>query len=128
MDCGQTCREKLLVGAVGIELKARLKPRKSLISHNAKTAQTPRFAKARYTPGTPNLTEAREVAAQITTAPDLGCQVLPAHALWQRQISQTAVSWFVGLWQRVIHEKKYVGLCSELLDRSRLDSKYWRCE
>ena len=62
------CWEKgWLVGAVGIELKARLKPRKLLISHNAKTAQTPRFAKARYTPGTPNLTEATEVAAQAAT-------------------------------------------------------------
>ena len=41
-----------LAGAVGIELKARLKPRKLLIPHNAKTAKTPRFAKARYTPRT----------------------------------------------------------------------------
>lgn len=41
-----------LVGAVGIGPKARLKARKLLISHNAKTAKTPRFAKARYTPGT----------------------------------------------------------------------------
>jgi hypothetical protein len=55
------------VEVVGIELKARLRTRKLLISHNAKTAQTPRFAKARYTPGTPNLTEATEIAAQVAS-------------------------------------------------------------
>jgi hypothetical protein len=42
----------MLVGAVGIVLKVRLTQRKLLISHNAKTAKTPRFAKARCTLGT----------------------------------------------------------------------------
>ena len=45
----------MLVGAVGIGLKARLKPRELLISHNAKTAKSPRFAKVGYTPGTRRL-------------------------------------------------------------------------
>jgi hypothetical protein len=54
-------------GAAGIGLKAALKARKLLISHNAKAAQTPRFAKARYTPGTPNLAETTKVAAQVAS-------------------------------------------------------------
>jgi hypothetical protein len=41
-----------LVGAVGIELKARLKPPKLLVPHTARTAKSPRLAEARYRQGT----------------------------------------------------------------------------
>ncbi len=43
---------KILVGAVGIGLKATLKTRKLLIPLNEKNAKNTRFAQARYTPGT----------------------------------------------------------------------------
>ncbi len=42
----------MLVGAVGIGLKATLKIRKLLILLNAKNAKNTGFAQARYTPGT----------------------------------------------------------------------------
>jgi hypothetical protein len=44
--------QKLLVGAVGIELKATLKARKLLISLNGKNAKNNTFAQVRYTAGT----------------------------------------------------------------------------
>ena len=42
----------MLVGAVGIELKATLKARKLLIPLNAQNAKDTTFAQVRYTPGT----------------------------------------------------------------------------
>ena len=42
----------VLVGAVGIELKATLKVLKLLISLNAKNDKSSKVAQARYTPGT----------------------------------------------------------------------------
>ena len=41
-----------LVGAVGIELKSRLKPRNLLILRTRKIAEISEFAESRYTPGT----------------------------------------------------------------------------
>ena len=68
-----------LVGAVGIELKARLKPRKILILRSAKTAQTPGFAKARYTPGT----IIRYLSFEFGKRRDQGCTgVPPAFDRW----------------------------------------------
>jgi hypothetical protein len=44
--------KEMLVGAVGIELKATLKTRKLLIPLNAKNAKYTGIAQLRYTPGT----------------------------------------------------------------------------
>jgi hypothetical protein len=44
-------RKTILVGAVGIELKATLKARKLLIPLDAKNAKSREFAQVRYTPG-----------------------------------------------------------------------------
>src|ERR1700730_13729285 len=44
--------KEILVGAVGIELKATLKTRKLLILLNGKTAKNTGFAQPRYTAGT----------------------------------------------------------------------------
>ena len=47
----------MLVGAVGIELKAMLKMRKLLILLNGKNARSTRFAQVRYTAGTRGIDE-----------------------------------------------------------------------
>jgi hypothetical protein len=46
--------KEMLVGAVGIELKATLKTRKLLIPLNEKNGKNTGFAQLRYTPGTRN--------------------------------------------------------------------------
>ncbi len=46
--------KEILVGAVGIELKAALKTRKLLIPLNEKNAKNIRFGQVRYTAGTRN--------------------------------------------------------------------------
>jgi hypothetical protein len=63
---------ELMVGAVGIELKARLKPRKSLILLNEKNTKNTEFTQVRYTPGT----QRRQQKA------------LSGSARWYRQVSQ----------------------------------------
>lgn len=47
--------KEMLIGAVGIELKAMLKIRKLLIPLNEKNAKNTRFAEVRYTSGTRGL-------------------------------------------------------------------------
>src|SRR5271157_77035 len=51
--------KEILVGAVGIELKATLKARKLLIPLNAKNGKNTEFAQPRYTPGTRRIDESR---------------------------------------------------------------------
>jgi hypothetical protein len=53
--CKPLFRKEMLVGAVGIELKATLKARKLLIPLNAKNAKNSEFAQVRYTAGTREL-------------------------------------------------------------------------
>ncbi len=55
---------EMLVGAVGIELKATLKARKLLILLNAKNAKNIIFAQVRDTPGTRHSRQGCTLAAE----------------------------------------------------------------
>ena len=56
---------RLLVGAVGIELKAMLKTRKLLIPRTAKSEQIGQTARARYTRGTRTLLDFQKQLAWL---------------------------------------------------------------
>jgi hypothetical protein len=60
---------RLLVGAVGIELKATLKLHTLLILQHAKPAQTCKIAKAGYTAGTRRLEDPIEVERFLLVSP-----------------------------------------------------------
>ncbi len=51
--------KEMLVGAVGIELKAMLKTRKLLIPLNEKNDKNTEFTQVRYTPGTRSVNSLR---------------------------------------------------------------------
>jgi hypothetical protein len=56
--------KEMLVGAVGIELKAMLKTRKLLILVNDKNSKNTRFAEMRYTLGTRATQQQKEVRGE----------------------------------------------------------------
>ncbi len=70
--------KEMLVGAVGIELKATLKTRKLLILLNEKNAKNTGFAQVRYTAGPRGVNSWRR-----TNDPSTASQVAPICAVWK---------------------------------------------